>query len=264
MAYNVDNFIFPICIGINGENDAQAVEFDISAWIGRYGEGSIGLVVQRPGETLMYPGTITVNGGNVVWKISRVETANTGTGKCMFIYKVGGVVKKSKTFEFIVQSAIIDGEEEAPDPYGSYVEKVIDAANTAIDMAAAAEAASERAEDAKTTAVEAAESAGTAKSDAETAANAAKEAKDQAIKAENTAVSAKETAVTAKTDAANSAKDAASSKEAAVLAKSAAEESARKAAGSATQADESAKKAEELIPRLLENGVISFGGGDLT
>ena len=138
-----------INIGREGEHKARQVQFDISPWIGRYGEGNVELIYQRPGDDTIYPVAVERQDNYVLWTITNTDTANAGGfGVAELRYYVGDALVKSEKFHITVSDAM--GEPgEIPDPPGqSWLDQALAAGQSAQDGAARSEAAEARIEDA--------------------------------------------------------------------------------------------------------------------
>lgn len=104
-----------LILGQQLENEVNQVVFDFSAWKTAYGSGDIDLSVQRHGDAMPYPVTLTVSGTDATWTITDTDTACKGIGEAQVTYKVGDVVKKSVVYKFTVYRSIGEnGEYPAP------------------------------------------------------------------------------------------------------------------------------------------------------
>lgn len=102
-------------LGRQLENEVTEVVFDFSAWKTTYGTGTLSLSVQRKGDEMPYPVTMTVSGTNATWEISDTDTAKKGVGKAQLTYTVGDAVKKSVIYKFTVYESLgTNGEYPAP------------------------------------------------------------------------------------------------------------------------------------------------------
>lgn len=117
-------------IGKQGENLARSVEFDITKWQAEYGDGYAQLIVQRNGDPAAYPATITEQDGIVTWAITSADNANVGYGSAELRYIVDLVVVKSVTYTIYVAKSL-DGSGEAPEPWQSWVDEVLEAGEEA-------------------------------------------------------------------------------------------------------------------------------------
>ena len=122
-----------ITLGREGENLARSVIFDVSDWISAYGDGTVSLIAQRSGDTEPYPCTVTVDGSAVTWLITAADTARQGYGKCELRYAVGDVLVKSETWLTYTADALGTPAPEAPEPQKSWVDKVLEAGQAAVN-----------------------------------------------------------------------------------------------------------------------------------
>ena len=127
MIYKADGVHVTIPIGRVGERNVRTVEFDISDWITKFGEGSVSLLIRRSKEDVVYPALISRDGQTVTWNVSDTDTAVKGIGKGELIYTVNDKVKKGTVFNFMVSDALTGTSENPPEPYKTYVEKVVEA-----------------------------------------------------------------------------------------------------------------------------------------
>lgn len=125
-----------IRIGYEGENIVTAITFDLTAWIETYGIGGVTLLVQRHGETSAYPVPLVIKDGSATWLITKTDCAKTGNGAVQLVYTVGEKIKKSPVFA-VTTSASLDGSDDVPDPYDSWLETLTEL--TAKTTAAVAE-----------------------------------------------------------------------------------------------------------------------------
>ena len=62
-------------IGRRGENIATQVQFDVSALVGVYGDGTAALLFKRATDAAAYPVTTVRDGNFVTWTVSDTDTA---------------------------------------------------------------------------------------------------------------------------------------------------------------------------------------------
>lgn len=118
-----------LCIGRQGENLARLVYFDeLSTWKETFGEGRCELLHQRNGDSAPYPIALSVEGDGLCWKITNIDTAFEGEGKCELRYYVDNVAVKSKIMVTQVLPSLGDHVAEPPDPYKDWVDAVLNAA----------------------------------------------------------------------------------------------------------------------------------------
>ena len=112
-----------LILGQQLENAVTAVVFDFSAWKTEFGSGTLGLSVQRHGDTQPYAVVPTVSGTNATWNISELDTAYKGVGEVQVTYTVGTKVKKSVVYKFTVQRSL--GENgEYPSPGQTWQQEI--------------------------------------------------------------------------------------------------------------------------------------------
>lgn len=225
----------PIPIGVQGENDARTVVFDIHKWIEDYGNGSALLVHQRPGDAEPYPVTTAQKAGTVEWTVQQADIIAGAPGRAQLSYQVGeNIVARSPIYLTIAADEITNTPLSDYDPAKSWIDDLLDAVNKAGDITSDVQAAQTAATQAGQSATAAAGSA----SDAEESATAAASSAAQAAQHAGEVTSGVQAAAQSATQAAGSATAASGSA-------SAAAGSATEAAGSAADAAESAGNAAE-------------------
>lgn len=138
IVFNAERIPDKIFVGRQGENKATMHGFDIGQWVERYGDGTADLLIKRSGESIVYPAVITREENTLIWEITNTETAIPGVHSATLEYRVDEIVKKSRQFTFVVAASLTANTETAPTPYQSYVETVIESAQSAAQSAAAA------------------------------------------------------------------------------------------------------------------------------
>lgn len=115
----VDIYAHPgesLAIGRRGENDARRVVFDLSAWRGDYGEGTVQLLHQRAGDESPYPCALTVEGDTAYWLIRAADVSKAGWGSAQLHYYVGDTLAKSAIWRTVTADALSDPSEPPEDP----------------------------------------------------------------------------------------------------------------------------------------------------
>lgn len=124
---------FPL--GRRGENLVTQIRFPVAGWAEKYGDGSFGLLAQRQGDSNPYPVSITTDSEYVYWNVSSADTGVAGVGKAELRYTVGEALAKSVIY--ITRTApALDDAGNPPEPYESWVNEVMAAAETVEDIAA--------------------------------------------------------------------------------------------------------------------------------
>lgn len=123
-------------IGIQGENKARVIAFDVSDILEEFPGASFTLIHQRSGDTSAYPvGSTELHGTTLLWTVTSADTAIAGSSYCELIATVDDVVKKTVIYSLRV-AGTLDNSATPPDPWESWVQAVVDAADRA-DAAAA-------------------------------------------------------------------------------------------------------------------------------
>jgi hypothetical protein len=108
-------------IGHVRENEVTQLVFDLSAWIAKYGLGTVALSVMRQGDLVPYPVPIAIVGGKATWTISATDTAKHGRIKAQLSYMVGSKVKKTNVYMLTVKASLPE-DGRAPDGYATWLE----------------------------------------------------------------------------------------------------------------------------------------------
>ena len=232
----------PIPIGVQGENDARTVVFDIHKWIEDYGNGTPLLVHQRPGDAEPYPVTTAQKAGTVEWAVQQADIIAGAPGRAQLSYQVGeNIVARSPIYMTVAADEITNTPLADYDPAKSWIDDLLDAVNKAGDITSDVQAAQTAATQAGQSATAAAGSASDAAESATAAANSAAQAAQHAGEVTAGVAAAAESA----SQAAGSASAAEDSKTAAGQSAEAAAESEGNAAESASAAASSASAAQE-------------------
>ena len=141
---NTNGTIIPVYIGKRGENAVTQVQFDFLDWFRELGEGALVLLIQRPGDRLIYPVELAMDGTTATWTVTETDTAIKGIGKATLQYMVGEQIKKSKIFRFVIDDSLTSNG-KAPDPYADYVRQILVAEQAAAKSASAAAQSAEEA-----------------------------------------------------------------------------------------------------------------------
>lgn len=136
-----------IYLGVWGESRVREVNFDISSWILAHGEGTLQILVNRPGETLdtgeplVYAATdVSVVDGIATWTITDVDTAINGSGSCALVYLVGdNVVAKTPAYRTRIKDTLGHSGATVPSALEAWYTSIIQASATAQSAAERAE-----------------------------------------------------------------------------------------------------------------------------
>lgn len=108
-------------IGHVRENEVTQLVFDLSAWIAKYGLGTVALSVMRQGDLVPYPVPIAIADGKATWTVSATDTAKYGRIKAQLSYMVGTKVKKTNVYTLTVKASLPE-DGRAPDGYTTWLE----------------------------------------------------------------------------------------------------------------------------------------------
>ena len=118
-------------IGIQGENKARVIAFDVSDILAEFPGASFTLIHQRSGDSSAYPvGSTELHGTTLLWTVTSADTAIAGSSYCELIATVDDVVKKTVIYSLRV-AGTLDNSATPPDPWESWVQDVVDAADRA-------------------------------------------------------------------------------------------------------------------------------------
>lgn len=131
-----------IDIGQAGENEATAIEFDLTAWIDDYGAGNVFIYHQREGDEAPYFKMLNISNKKATWTLDDVDTGAPGTGAAQLTYVVNDKVKKTIIFATYTNKSLGEAG-EIPDPYEDLLaaaREILAATNTAAQQAASSAA----------------------------------------------------------------------------------------------------------------------------
>lgn len=108
-----------LILGHVGESNVTQVELDYSAWVEKFGEGTVSLEVLRNGDDTPYAVELAQDAAarRAVWTVSDVDTGKYGHGFAGYCYRVDGAAKKSEVFRFFVDRDVGGPPGPSPDPY---------------------------------------------------------------------------------------------------------------------------------------------------
>ena len=135
----------PIFEGVQGENEARSIEFDITPWVEELGNGACTATAKRPTDTTPYPVTVTRSGNVVTWKPNSTDTAIEGLGAFQLSFSIDDVVAKTRIWNTKIAPSLV-GAGDPPDPYDDWLQDLRDIAADALQDAQDADASAQDAE----------------------------------------------------------------------------------------------------------------------
>lgn len=151
----------PIPIGVQGENDARTVVFDVHKWIEDYGNGTALLVHQRPGDAEPYPVTTVQKAGTIEWSVQQADIIAGAPGRAQLSYQVGeNIVARSPIYLTIAADEITNTTLADYDPAESWLNAILGAVQEAGDITEDVQAAKNAAAQAAASAEKAEEYSG--------------------------------------------------------------------------------------------------------
>lgn len=132
MIVNADVRKYVMC-GMLGENEARTICFNVSDILAEFPGVSFVVVNQRPYDDSGYPVNdqyIEIIGDKIYWTLQSGDLAQSGTGECSIVAYEDSVIKKTVKYRTHIGEAL-DDNEEPPEPWESWVQEVVDAANRA-------------------------------------------------------------------------------------------------------------------------------------
>lgn len=131
--------IYYLQIGVQGENIANAIQFDMSTWITEYPSAHIHVLFKPYNSNIPSPVATELDENILTWRPSYTATAVTGVGytEVRAIDPDTGLVKKSRIIPTSVENSVsgTDGV-EIPSPFEEWANQVLAVAD---DVAQAAE-----------------------------------------------------------------------------------------------------------------------------
>lgn len=113
-------------IGVQGENEAEGVAFDVTPWVNEYGLGTAYIYNQRKTDAAPYFKELPITSSDGVytatWVYDDADTAVAGEGTCQLIYVKGDVVKKTAKYVTATGKSLGEASGDIPDPYEDLLE----------------------------------------------------------------------------------------------------------------------------------------------
>lgn len=147
MAYSAGG-IMNVDLGVQGENLARTIEFDVTTFLGKWPDAKISLLVKRKRDTQPYVAVTNLKDNILYWPVTATETEFAGEGKLEIRVISGVVIAKSATGKFTVQASMTGSEAEMPEASQGWVNQVLSAGNEAATSAALAKQSAQIAQEA--------------------------------------------------------------------------------------------------------------------
>ena len=135
----------PLFEGVQGENEARSIQFDITPWVEELGDGAVTATAKRSQDSQPYPVTVTKDGNIVTWKPTSTDTAYAGVGSFQLEYTVDSVLAKTCIWSTMVAPSL-DPAGDPPDPYDNWLAEMRQIAADALQDAQDADASAQDAE----------------------------------------------------------------------------------------------------------------------
>ena len=120
-----------VVLGRLGENEARTVRFLVGNILYHFPAATFTVLNQRPGDADAYPvGNVVTEGNYVLWTVADADVAKAGSGQCEVVARQDGVIVKTVIFTTKTENAL-DGSGTTPEPWETWVDNVIDAADRA-------------------------------------------------------------------------------------------------------------------------------------
>ena len=132
----------PLFEGVQGENEARSIVFDITPWVEELGDGVVTATAKRSQDSQPYPVTVTKDGNVVTWKPTSTDTAFAGVGSFQLEYTVDSVLAKTCIWSTMVAPSL-DPAGDPPDPYDNWLAEMRSIEAAAIQAADDAEDSAE-------------------------------------------------------------------------------------------------------------------------
>src|SRR5574344_603636 len=150
---NVLNPPFEIRLGYVGENEFRPIQFDVSAWLQAYPQGTVSIVFSRP-DGLLYPVVENCTESPAEWKPSVADLSIQGSGYVEARIISGDVIGKSSKIQTRTVSSLGSSgnppDPPVPDWTVEVAQNASNASRSATSAASSATAAAGSATDAQT------------------------------------------------------------------------------------------------------------------
>lgn len=148
MATPIDK-VYSLAIGVQGENVARDIEFDMSVWAEQYPEAVFYVLFKPYNAVAASPQLSDYQDGILTWTPALGATAVAGVGytEIRAIDPDTGMIRKSRIIPTSVEHSVTGANsEDPPEPFEDWVNNVLQSGTNAANAAAAVVAVSHGAE----------------------------------------------------------------------------------------------------------------------
>lgn len=109
-------------LGVQGDKEADGIEFDITPWVKDYGLGTAYIYNQPRTYRAPYFKELQITSSDDVYKATWIfddaDTAKDGEGACQLVYVKDNVVKRTPAYVTVTAKSLGEATGKIPDPYG--------------------------------------------------------------------------------------------------------------------------------------------------
>ena len=128
------NDVNRIYLGAQGENQAQTIIINVSAWLSSYPNGTVTLWHKRNGDSAPSPtgATLDRENGTLTWTPTSTDTYVSGVGEAEVRLYENGIVKKSRKIITGVSPSVTGSGQPLGSGWQDYLDAIERAAGVAI------------------------------------------------------------------------------------------------------------------------------------
>lgn len=144
MATLIDK-VYSLNIGVQGENIARPIELDMTEWVEAYPDASFYVLFRPYNESEAVPMLSTFEDNILTWTPTLSATAVSGVGytEVRALDPETGLIRKSRIIPTSVENSVTGADENPPQPYTDWVNRILEAGSDAVKGAAAVAAVSQ-------------------------------------------------------------------------------------------------------------------------
>lgn len=144
MATPIDK-VYSLTIGVQGENAARVIEFDMSAWVELYPDAAFHVLFKPYNALTVSPMLSTFEDNILTWTPTLGATAVVGVGytEIRALDPNTGLIRKTRIIPTSVEHSVSGADENPPQPYADWVNRILEAGSDAVNGAAAVAAVSQ-------------------------------------------------------------------------------------------------------------------------